>query len=95
MLLRFLNKACMVRTRVGSGTNNEESDNTSARCTCTVEQVENLKAALSVMPMWSAMVMTFLLQSSSFGVLQQPPWTVISAQRDSRYQQRPSQSLRS
>ncbi|PUZ44428.1 hypothetical protein GQ55_8G095900 [Panicum hallii var. hallii] len=68
--MRFLNKACMVRTRVCSSTNNEESDNTSSRCTCTVEQVENLKAALSVMPMWSAMVMTFLLQSSSFGVLQ-------------------------
>jgi len=60
----------MVRTRVGSSTNNEESDNTGERCTCTVEQVENLKAALSVMPMWSAMVMTFVLQSSSFGVLQ-------------------------
>ncbi|GJN25136.1 hypothetical protein PR202_gb12927 [Eleusine coracana subsp. coracana] len=38
--------------------------------TCTVEQVEDLKSALSVMPMWSAMVVSFLAQSSSFGVLQ-------------------------
>ncbi|XP_012703633.1 protein NRT1/ PTR FAMILY 1.2 [Setaria italica] len=68
--MRFLNKACLVRTRAGSSTNNEGSDSTCPRCTCTVEQVENLKSALSVMPMWSAMVMSFLLQSSSFGVLQ-------------------------
>lgn len=32
--------------------------------------MENLKSALSVMPMWSAMVASFLVQSSSFGVLQ-------------------------
>ncbi|XP_066338017.1 protein NRT1/ PTR FAMILY 1.1-like [Miscanthus floridulus] len=68
--MRFLNKACMVRTRPGNSTNNDGHDSTSSRSTCTVEQVENLKSALSVMPMWSAMVMSFLLQSSSFGVLQ-------------------------
>lgn len=61
-----------MRTRAGNSTNNEGSDSTSSsRCTsATVEQVENMKSALSVMPMWSAMVMSFLLQSSSFGVLQ-------------------------
>ncbi|KAJ1275357.1 hypothetical protein BS78_05G129300 [Paspalum vaginatum] len=75
--MRFLNKACMVRTRAGQGsstTNDDEEQpaNTSSlmMSTCTVEQVESLKSALSVMPMWSAMVMSFLLQSSSFGVLQ-------------------------
>lgn len=51
----------MARTHPGSSTSSSA---------CTVEQVENLKSALSVMPMWSAMVMSFLLQSSSFGVLQ-------------------------
>ncbi|KAJ1281010.1 hypothetical protein BS78_04G275700 [Paspalum vaginatum] len=72
--MRFLNKACMVRTRTrpGSSSNDEEpDDNTSSQSTCTVEQVENLKSALSVMPMWSAMVFGVLLQTaSSFGVLQ-------------------------
>ncbi|WVZ53145.1 hypothetical protein U9M48_004127, partial [Paspalum notatum var. saurae] len=73
--MRFLNKACMVRTLTGPGSrsNDEEQPaNTSSlmTSTCTVEQVECLKSALSVMPMWSAMVMSFLLQSSSFGVLQ-------------------------
>ncbi|OEL20114.1 Protein NRT1/ PTR FAMILY 1.2 [Dichanthelium oligosanthes] len=65
--MRFLNKACIVRSRAGSNADEEESV---IKSTCTVEQVENLKSALSVMPMWSAMVMSFLLQSSSFGVLQ-------------------------
>ncbi|XP_062183452.1 protein NRT1/ PTR FAMILY 1.2-like [Phragmites australis] len=68
--MRFLNRACMVRTQAGSSTSNEEAHNTNSWNTCTVEQVEDLKSFLSVMPMWSAMVMSFLVQSSSFGVLQ-------------------------
>ncbi|TVU25666.1 hypothetical protein EJB05_28171, partial [Eragrostis curvula] len=67
--MRFLNKACILRTQAG-GTDNEATGNTSSWSTCTVEQVENLKSALSVMPMWSAMIVSFLVQSSSFGVLQ-------------------------
>jgi solute carrier family 15 (peptide/histidine transporter), member 3/4 len=60
---RFLNKACIL--------NNEATGNRrSSWNTCTVEQVENLKSALSVMPMWSAMVMISVVQGSSFGVLQ-------------------------
>ncbi|KAL5203657.1 hypothetical protein ABZP36_008528 [Zizania latifolia] len=59
--MRFLNKACILRSHASS---------TASWSICTVEQVENLKAALSVMPMWSAMVMTSLIQTSSFGVLQ-------------------------
>ncbi|GJN04383.1 hypothetical protein PR202_ga21930 [Eleusine coracana subsp. coracana] len=68
-LCRFLNKACILRTQDGT-INNEATGNTGSWNTCTVEQVENLKSALSVMPMWSAMVVSFLVQSSSFGVLQ-------------------------
>ncbi|KAL6662199.1 hypothetical protein ACP70R_000058 [Stipagrostis hirtigluma subsp. patula] len=70
--MRFLNKACLVRTQqAGGSTRDVGADNTiSSWNTCTVEQVENFKAALSVVPMWSAMVMPFLMQSSSFGVLQ-------------------------
>ncbi|KAK3120138.1 hypothetical protein QOZ80_9AG0682260 [Eleusine coracana subsp. coracana] len=67
--MRFLNKACILRTQDGT-INNEATGNTGSWNTCTVEQVENLKSALSVMPMWSAMVVSFLVQSSSFGVLQ-------------------------
>ncbi|KAF2910635.1 protein NRT1/ PTR FAMILY 1.2 [Oryza sativa Japonica Group] len=66
--MRFLNKACILRyhaTNVSDGAGRTNSWNI-----CTVEQVENLKSALSVIPMWSAMIMTFLIQSSSFGVLQ-------------------------
>lgn len=60
----------MVRPCPGNSTSDDDYGSTSAGNACTVEQVENLKSALSVMPMWSAMVMSFLLQSSSFGVLQ-------------------------
>uniref|UniRef100_A0A0D9XRM3 Major facilitator superfamily (MFS) profile domain-containing protein n=1 Tax=Leersia perrieri TaxID=77586 RepID=A0A0D9XRM3_9ORYZ len=68
--MRFLNKACILgnhATSVSYGVSNTNSWNI-----CTVEQIENLKSLLSVVPMWSAMVMTFLIQiqNSSFGVLQ-------------------------
>ncbi|XP_015697954.1 protein NRT1/ PTR FAMILY 1.2-like [Oryza brachyantha] len=67
--MRFLNKACVLGDHAASA-NDGGAASTSPWNTCTVEQVENLKSALSVIPMWSAMIMTFLIQSSSFGVLQ-------------------------
>lgn len=37
---------------------------------CTVEQVEDLKRTLSVIPIWSAMITSLLIQQASFRVLQ-------------------------
>ncbi|KAF0915205.1 hypothetical protein E2562_034580 [Oryza meyeriana var. granulata] len=66
--MRFLNKACILSNH--EPIVNDAASSPSSWNICTVDQVENFKSALSVIPMWSAMIMTFLIQSSSFGVLQ-------------------------
>ncbi|CAL4973929.1 unnamed protein product [Urochloa decumbens] len=66
--LRFLNKACMI--------SEEESDSDSAsnsggrRRVCTVDQVEQLKSAIRVLPIWSSTVFLALAMNQSFAVKQ-------------------------
>ncbi|TVU25685.1 hypothetical protein EJB05_28190, partial [Eragrostis curvula] len=67
--LRFLNKACLLQTRADNS--NTEVFNANRGSICTVEQVEDLKSTLSVIPIWSAMITCALIQQGqSFRVLQ-------------------------
>ncbi|KAI3468220.1 hypothetical protein Pfo_024883 [Paulownia fortunei] len=67
--LRFLNKACIVR-------DSQKDLSTDGRATdpwslCTVDQVEELKALLKVVPIWSTgMIMSINISQNSFPVLQ-------------------------
>ncbi|XP_074568012.1 protein NRT1/ PTR FAMILY 1.2 [Curcuma longa] len=66
--LRFLNKACVIRTRE----KDLNPDGTAADPwrLCTVEQVEVLKAVVRVLPIWSTGVMVAIIINQSFPVLQ-------------------------
>ncbi|XP_042400351.1 protein NRT1/ PTR FAMILY 1.2-like [Zingiber officinale] len=55
--LRFLNRAC-IRRYAGEPR------------VCTVEQVEDLKSVIGVLPLWSAGIMVSLVMSQQFGPLQ-------------------------
>ncbi|WVZ51539.1 hypothetical protein U9M48_002676 [Paspalum notatum var. saurae] len=66
--MRFLNRACVLRAHVD--TSNTEALNANSWDVCTVEQVEDLKRTLSVIPMWSAMITSLLIQQATFRVLQ-------------------------
>ncbi|RCV38071.1 hypothetical protein SETIT_8G112400v2 [Setaria italica] len=66
--MRFLNKACLLRAH-GDRSSNEEH-NANSWNVCTVEQVEDLKRTLSVIPMWSSMITSLLIQQATFRVLQ-------------------------
>lgn len=58
----------MLRTHTDSS--NAEVLNSNSWNVCTVEQVEDLKRTLGVIPMWSAMITSLLIQQASFRVLQ-------------------------
>ncbi|CAL0308753.1 unnamed protein product [Lupinus luteus] len=66
--LRFLNKACVIQDREkdiaydGSATNPWNL--------CTIDQVEELKAIIRVIPLWSSGIMMSLNIGGSFGLLQ-------------------------
>lgn len=68
--LRFLNKACLIQNAEHELT----QEGTTARDPwrlCTVEQVENLKSLLKVIPVWSTGVLTFATMNyGSFSILQ-------------------------
>uniref|UniRef100_A0ACD5W0D5 Uncharacterized protein n=1 Tax=Avena sativa TaxID=4498 RepID=A0ACD5W0D5_AVESA len=64
--LRFLNKACMI----SSSGNEEDSHGTSGRRLCTVDQVEQLKSAIRVLPIWSSTVFLAQAVSQNYAVLQ-------------------------
>ena len=57
----------MLRAHVHSS--NTEVLNANSWIVCTVEQVEDTKRALSVIPMWSAMITSLLIPTASFRVL--------------------------
>ncbi|KAK4388846.1 protein NRT1/ PTR FAMILY 1.2 [Sesamum angolense] len=66
--LRFLNKACIVRDPQKDLIDGRARDPWSL---CTIDQVEELKALLSVVPIWSSgMIMFIDLSQNSFPVLQ-------------------------
>ncbi|CAO2194765.1 unnamed protein product [Urochloa humidicola] len=64
--LRFLNKACMT-TEEDSASN---SGRRRRRRVCTVDQVEQLKSAIRVLPIWSSTVFLALAMNQSFAVKQ-------------------------
>ncbi|XP_073055373.1 protein NRT1/ PTR FAMILY 1.2-like [Primulina eburnea] len=67
--LRFLNKACMVNDRQHDTTANGFATN--SWNLCTVDQVEELKSLLRVIPIWSSgMIMYVNVCQASFTVLQ-------------------------
>ncbi|GFS35415.1 major facilitator superfamily protein [Actinidia rufa] len=67
--LRFLNKACIIRDPHQDLTDNGRASNPWSLCT--VEQVEELKALIKVIPMWSTGIMVSIAGGqSSFQVLQ-------------------------
>ncbi|TVU25684.1 hypothetical protein EJB05_28189, partial [Eragrostis curvula] len=67
--IRFLNKACVIRMHADSS--DTEVFTTNQWNVCTVEQVEDIKQTLNVVPLWSAMIISLLIQQSqSFRVLQ-------------------------
>ncbi|KAK2979544.1 hypothetical protein RJ640_013561 [Escallonia rubra] len=67
--LRWLNKACIIKVSTEEGTLiGRTSDSWNV---CTVDQVEELKALLKVVPLWSAgMIMSVNISQTSFAVLQ-------------------------
>ncbi|KAL5729152.1 hypothetical protein ACHQM5_002141 [Ranunculus cassubicifolius] len=67
--LRFLNRACIIRSREKDLTSDEIATNPWSLCTVT--QVEELKALLKVLPMWSTgIVMSLSMNAHSFPLLQ-------------------------
>ncbi|KAM3289419.1 protein NRT1/ PTR FAMILY 1.2-like [Capsicum chacoense] len=66
--LRFLNKACIVQDpELDLSPDGEAID---PWCLCTVDQVEELKALLKVVPIWSTGVVSTIHSHNSFPVLQ-------------------------
>ncbi|KAI3454083.1 hypothetical protein Pfo_010746 [Paulownia fortunei] len=67
--LRFLNKACIVRDPQKDLTSDGRA--TDPWSLCTVDQVEELKALLRIVPIWSTgMIMSINVSQNSFPVLQ-------------------------
>ncbi|KAL3500561.1 hypothetical protein ACH5RR_039654 [Cinchona calisaya] len=67
--LRFLNKACIIRDPERELTPDGRATNSWSLCT--VDQVEDLKVLLKVIPIWSTGMMTFInVNQNSFSVLQ-------------------------
>ncbi|KAJ1388765.1 PTR2 family proton/oligopeptide symporter, conserved site [Sesbania bispinosa] len=63
--LRFLNKACLIK----EPEKDIDSDG-SASNPCTIDQVEELKVIIKVIPLWSTGIMMSVSIGGSFGVLQ-------------------------
>ncbi|XXG48037.1 hypothetical protein AAC387_Pa02g2581 [Persea americana] len=57
--LRFLNKACIIRSREKDLRHDGSSSNPWSLCT--VDQVEDLKSLLRLMPIWSTSIILFLI----------------------------------
>ncbi|OMO66685.1 Proton-dependent oligopeptide transporter family [Corchorus olitorius] len=67
--LRFLNKACIIRNPEQDIS--EDGSASNPWSLCTVEQVEELKALIKVLPVWSTgIIMSINLSQNSFPVLQ-------------------------
>lgn len=67
--MRFLNKACIIRDPQKDLTADGRAKNPWSLCT--VDQVEDLKAVLKVIPIWSTGVVTFInISQNSFSILQ-------------------------
>ncbi|XP_015938395.1 protein NRT1/ PTR FAMILY 1.2 [Arachis duranensis] len=66
--LRFLNKACLIRDPENDITSDGLALNPWSLCT--VNQVEELKAIIRVIPLWSTGIMMSLSIGGSFGLLQ-------------------------
>ncbi|XP_019456218.1 PREDICTED: protein NRT1/ PTR FAMILY 1.2-like isoform X1 [Lupinus angustifolius] len=66
--LRFLNKACVIQ----DPENDVASDGSATNPwnLCTIDQVEELKAIIKVIPLWSSSIMMSLNIGGSFGLLQ-------------------------
>ncbi|CAL5199907.1 unnamed protein product [Lathyrus oleraceus] len=66
--LRFMNKACVIRDREQDIDSDGSAKNPWRLCT--VDQVEELKAIVRVIPLWSTGIMMSLNIGGSFGLLQ-------------------------
>ncbi|XP_020225587.1 protein NRT1/ PTR FAMILY 1.1 [Cajanus cajan] len=66
--LRFLNKACFIKDPEKEIASDGSASNPWSLCT--VDQVEELKAIVKVIPLWSTGIMMFLNIGGSFGLLQ-------------------------
>ncbi|KAL6845524.1 hypothetical protein ACP4OV_025019 [Aristida adscensionis] len=68
--LRFLNKACMVRDSKEDDAPPGNAADRIGRRLCTVDQVEQLKSAIRVLPIWSSTVFLAVAINQSFAVKQ-------------------------
>ncbi|XP_057454325.1 protein NRT1/ PTR FAMILY 1.2-like [Lotus japonicus] len=66
--LRFLNKACLIKDHEKDIASDGSPSNPWSLCT--IDQVEELKAIIKVIPLWSTGIMMVLNIGGSFGVLQ-------------------------
>ncbi|XP_061367506.1 protein NRT1/ PTR FAMILY 1.2-like isoform X2 [Gastrolobium bilobum] len=66
--LRFLNKACFIKDPEKDIAPDGTASN--PRSLCTIDQVEELKAIIKVIPLWSSGIMMSLNIGGSFGLLQ-------------------------
>ncbi|RDX67245.1 Protein NRT1/ PTR FAMILY 1.2, partial [Mucuna pruriens] len=66
--LRFLNKACFIKDPEKDIASDGSASNPWSLCT--VDQVEELKAIVKVIPLWSTGIMMYLNIGGSFGLLQ-------------------------
>ncbi|KAK9269222.1 hypothetical protein L1049_000992 [Liquidambar formosana] len=67
--LRFLNKACMIRSREKDL--NPDGSAVEPKTICTVRQVEELKALIRVLPIWSTgIIIAVTISQHSFPILQ-------------------------
>ncbi|RDX88381.1 Protein NRT1/ PTR FAMILY 1.2, partial [Mucuna pruriens] len=66
--LRFLNKACIIKDQEKDIASDGSASNPWSLCT--IDQVEELKAIIKVIPLWSTGIMVSLSIGDSFGILQ-------------------------
>lgn len=66
--LRFLNKACIIKDQEKDVASDGSASN--PWNLCTIDQVEELKAIIKVIPLWSTGIMVSLNIGGSFGILQ-------------------------